>query len=127
MIQFSRGKGQKVVGFSFYGDLNSDHSKSKGYFEGIKGNLDLMPKYYPGWIMRVYFDLDPKHPVLKDLCDLACSNDQLDICHAGKLPGTPMKDARKIFAMNWRFFPTLDPQVREAQYTVRYMYVELWH
>ena len=77
--------------------------------------------------MRVYFDLDPKHPVLKDLCDLACSNDQLDICHAGKLPGTPMKDARKIFAMNWRFFPTLDPQVREAQYTVSYMYVEFWH
>ena len=45
------------------------------------------------------------------MCDLACNNEQLDICHAGDLPGTPMVDARKVFAMNWRFFPTLDPQV----------------
>ena len=27
------------------------------------------------------------------------------------LPGTPVNDAQNIFAMNWRFFPTLDPQV----------------
>ena len=27
------------------------------------------------------------------------------------LPGTPVTDAGEIFAMNWRFFPTLDPQV----------------
>ena len=27
------------------------------------------------------------------------------------LPGTPVKDAQNIFAMNWRFFPSLDPQV----------------
>ena len=113
--------GQKIVGFSFYGDLNTDHSRSKGYFEGIRGNLELMPKYYPGWIMRIYFDLDPKHPVLQDLCDLACNNEQLDICHAGKLPGTPMKDARKVFAMNWRFFPTLDPQVRQTDNTVPFL------
>ena len=32
-------------------------------------------------------------------------------CHCRKLPGTPVADASKIFAMNWRFFPTLDPQV----------------
>jgi len=34
-----------------------------------------------------------------------------DICDAGLLPGTPMRNATKVFAMNWRFFPTLDPQV----------------
>ena len=27
------------------------------------------------------------------------------------LPGTPVNDAQNIFAMNWRFFPSLDPQV----------------
>ena len=27
------------------------------------------------------------------------------------LPGNPVKDASKIFPMNWRFFPTLDHQV----------------
>ena len=111
LLPFCRGKGQKVVGFSFYGDIHSDHAKAKGYFEGIVGNLKLMPKYYPGWIMRVYYDMDAAHPVLKDLCNLACNNELLDICYVAQLPGTPMRDARKVFAMNWRFFPTLDPQV----------------
>ena len=131
---FKRGPGQKIVGFSFYGDINSDYrweqqvthlnkewkciillklycSKKKGYFEGIVGNLELMPKYYPGWVMRLYYDLNKKDPVFKDLCELACQNDYLDICDAKHLPGTPFKDASKVFAMNWRFFPTLDPQV----------------
>lgn len=31
---FRRGKGQKIVGFSFYGDINTAYSKKKGYFEG---------------------------------------------------------------------------------------------
>ena len=48
---------------------------------------------------------------MSELCDLACSNSHLDLCNVRSLPGTPVKDARKIFAMNWRFFPTLDPQV----------------
>ena len=32
---YERGKGQKVIGFSFYGDINTDYSKKKGYFEGM--------------------------------------------------------------------------------------------
>ena len=99
------------MGFSFYGDITADYSKKKGYFQGIQGNLAIMPKYYPDWTMRIYFDLDPKDPILGDLCELACNSEILDLCHAGKLPGTPMMDARKVFPMNWRFFPTLDPQV----------------
>ena len=27
------------------------------------------------------------------------------------LPGTPMSNATFVFPMNWRFFPTRDPQV----------------
>ena len=61
--------------------------------------------------MRLYFDLDPTDPVHTALCRLACSDNNIDICDAANLPGTPMKDATKVFAMNWRFFPTLDPQV----------------
>ena len=48
---------------------------------------------------------------LAELCDMACKNRYLDLCDAGRLPGAPMKDARKLFPMLWRFFPTLDPQV----------------
>lgn len=32
---YERGSGQKVIGFSFYGDINTDYSKKKGYFEGM--------------------------------------------------------------------------------------------
>ena len=70
-----------------------------------------MPNYYPGWVMRLYFDLARTDPVLKMFCDLACSDNNLDICYIRELPGTPMIDASKVFPMNWRFFPTLDPQV----------------
>ena len=70
-----------------------------------------MPKIYPGWVMRLYYDLDKNDPTLKDLCNLACHDANLDICDVKNLPGTPFKDAAGIFAMNWRFFPTLDPQV----------------
>ena len=34
-----------------------------GYFEGIAGNLELMSTYYPGWVMRVYYDLDDNDPI----------------------------------------------------------------
>jgi len=61
--------------------------------------------------MRLYYNLDKKNPSLKDLCDLACRDDSIDICDTKNLPGTPFVDATKVFAMNWRFFPTLDPQV----------------
>jgi hypothetical protein len=85
--------------------------KKKGYFDGIVGNLELMPQYYPGWIMRLYYDMDKTDPVLNNICRLACNDPNIDICDAKHLPGTPFIDARKVFAMNWRFFPTLDPQV----------------
>ena len=68
----------------------------------------------PGWVMRLYFDLDKADPIHDALCKLACSDTNLDICDAANLPGTPMKDATKVFAMNWRFFPTLDPQVSSS-------------
>ena len=42
---------------------------------------------------------------------MACKNKFLDLCDAGRLPGSPMGDAREIFPMLWRFLPTLDPQV----------------
>ena len=72
-----------------------------------------MKNYYPGWILRIYTDYDVEDPVFTKICDLACNGQysHLDICHVKKLPGTPFSDGSKIFGMNWRFFPTLDPQV----------------
>ena len=102
----ARGVGQKVAAFSFYMDEMNPRTRGRGYFQGIQANLDLMLKYYPGWRMRLYFDLEENDPNMEKLCDLACNYDILDLCYAGQLPGVPMKDTRKVFAMIWRFFPT---------------------
>ena len=79
----------------------------------------MMPVYYLGWIMRLYVDFGQlnqfRHREIKDqLCEIACIYPNFDICDASNLPGTPVEDASKIFAKNWRFFPTLDPQVKNS-------------
>ena len=79
--------------------------------EGVRANLELMQKYYPGWIARLYIDYEIEDPIIGRLCSLACQYSFLDICHVKDLPGTPFIDGSKIFPMTWRYFPTLDPQV----------------
>jgi hypothetical protein len=109
---YKRGSNQKVVSFSFYGNTASKEHQKRKYFQGIKENLAAMVALYgPGWTMRLYVDLELSDPVLVKLCHLACQNCNLDICQAAHLPGTPVRDARELFPMLWRFFPTLDPQV----------------
>ena len=81
------------------------------YFEdtGIKDNLELVPKFYPGWNIRLYYDLDDDDPLLSDLCEVACNDSNIDLCYVKDIPA--LGDVSKVFAMNWRFFPMLDPQV----------------
>ena len=69
--------------------------------------------------MRLYVDFGQlnqfRHREIKDqLCEIACIYPNFDICDVRNLPGTPVEDASKIFAKNWRFFPTLDPQVKNS-------------
>ena len=110
---YQRGGHQKIVGFSFYGNSNSSVHNAKQYFIGIEENLEKMTELYgEDWVMRLYYDLEPSdQQLMGQLCELACVNNNIDLCNIRKLPGTPVEDATKIFAMNWRFFPTLDPQV----------------
>ena len=103
---FYRGAKQKIVSFSFYGNPNSTQGKERKYFQGIQLNLAEMPKIYDDWVLRVYYDLEPDHHLMKDMCEMACSNPNIDLCYVKELPGLS-----KVFAMNWRFMPMLDPQV----------------
>ena len=58
-------------------------------FEGIADNLKQLPlAYNDSWVMRLYYDLENDHPLMRPLCDLACSNSHLDLCHIQRLPGT---------------------------------------
>ena len=70
-----------------------------------------MDTFYPGYVMRVYYDLEDDSVLADDLKSLQSTTHNLDICDIKELPGMPVTDASRVFAMVWRFFPTLDPQV----------------
>ena len=104
-----------MAGFSFYGNTSSSAHKHKKYVAGIEENLRLLrSEYGESWSMRLYYDLPRTDRLMEQLCDLACTNNNLDLCHVRHLPGCgqlDLTDASQIFAMLWRFLPCVDPQV----------------
>ena len=104
-----------MVSFTFYHDARVKNEKKKNFSAGISGNLALVRRLYgAGWTMRLYYDLDPGPAgqlQLRQLCELACADPQLDLCRVRSLPGRPLEDAGEVYPLLWRFFPTLDPQV----------------
>ena len=109
---WQRGLGQQVFSFAFYGDPNSTIHQKRGYFQGIRKNLELISFFYnSSWSVRLYHDIGPDDPLMVDLCNLACSNNRLDLCPVDQLPHHLLANAVHMFPMLWRFFPTLDSQV----------------
>ena len=107
---YMRGANQTLLAYSLFGDM-ADSKKGSRYFSGIASNLELLPRLYPGLLMRLYTDIDRSGELFQRVCGLACSSPLLDICHVSHLPGTPMKYGRPITSMAWRFLPAMDPQV----------------
>ena len=99
-----RGPHQNVISFSFYGKPEN----SRGYFpvhfcqnyysqwqnklhiisQGIDKNAQVLKKFYPGWVMRVYHDVSPSDaPTTAKLNQLTEQHkDILDTCYVGDLP-----------------------------------------
>ena len=60
-----RGRGQKVVSFSFWGSTHS------AYWKGIRDNLEAVGAHYPGWVVRLYVSEDlVSGAALARLCSL---------------------------------------------------------
>ena len=120
---------KKIVGFSYYNNIYYPSKKQNRYWSGIKGNLDLMPLLYPGWIMRLYIDLDTNDPTLADLHKLVSSNPNIDLCHVQNLPQTEIKNISDSLGANWRFYPALDPQVKlllnNNDTSIKYMHMAI--
>ena len=110
----------QTIGFTFYGNPDSKLAKERKYFQGIIDNLKLIPELYPGWVLRLYYDLKPDHPLMKDLCSLACEDANIDLCYVRDIPAAG--DVSKVFAMNWRFLPCLDDQVGSKIYIKKMMW-----
>ncbi|XP_067004574.2 uncharacterized protein [Anabrus simplex] len=102
----SRGPHQKVIAFIFYGKINC----SRNYFEGIEENLLLAEKMYPGWIVRVYYELyKPVEHAAQLLADLKARYRNLDLCNCNNIPG--YGDLEGSERRIWRFLPLVDPLV----------------
>jgi len=104
-----RGRGQKVIGFTLFEDTEDSpkRKENREYFKGIVENLELMKKYYPGWVMRLYYDTGTL--IQEKLCDLACSQPLIDLCPAKAVP--KLGNATRLYPLLWRFLPAIDPQV----------------
>ena len=91
--------------------MNShEQSVRRKYFLGIKENLELIRKFYPGWTMRLYYQVNEyQGDVMKQLCELACNNMELDICDA--TANSKLGNAAILYPLIWRFLPVIDRQV----------------
>ena len=55
------------------------------YFSGLEINLALLPSHYPGWIIRLYHDIDEKDPLMSTLCQYVCQYPHLDLCNTNNI------------------------------------------
>ena len=114
-LSYARGPGQKVVGFTFYEPTPEENARGedktfRNFFEGILENYRLVQKMYgSSWTVRVYYQVDYKggqnSSVMKQLCDLTCSESNLDLCDASENPR--LGNATILYPLLWRFLPVL--------------------
>ena len=81
------GPGQNVISYSlftrrFWNFKNNRRQewKQRLYKSGFRCNIKSMRKLYPGWVMRIYTNLERS-----ELCDVACEPD-VYICDVRNLP-----------------------------------------
>ena len=58
------------------------------FLPGLEINLELLPQHYPGWILRLYHDIEERDPLMETLCGSVCKYPYLDLCNASHLPTT---------------------------------------
>eukprot|EP00091_Calanus_sinicus_P017080 TRINITY_DN36867_c0_g1_i1.p1 TRINITY_DN36867_c0_g1~~TRINITY_DN36867_c0_g1_i1.p1 ORF type:complete len:141 (+),score=20.11 TRINITY_DN36867_c0_g1_i1:32-424(+) len=67
------------------------------FFNGFQTNIDLLPKYYPGWVVRIYHDIEESDPLTEMFCEFSCKYDYVDMCNARFLPGSILKNPKEYF------------------------------
>ena len=75
-----RGKHQKVIAYTLYGDL-LNASIAKRYYS-LMENISMTAKeYYPGWVIRIYHNIEDKDTVAHHhLCEIYCRFQDVDLC-----------------------------------------------
>lgn len=100
-----RGAGQKVISYNFYGE------GSQRYFSGIRDNIKDIQEFFPGWLMRLYVDIDNlAGPVLEFLYGLKCAHSEVfDLCT--NLYLEELGSVSHKHGMLWRLLPLVDSLV----------------
>ena len=87
-----------------------DKRKLRRYLDGIRDNLRLMKHHYPGFTMRLYYEvLDPEGDAMQELCHIACEDPSFDLCDP--LHNPKLGNATVLYPLLWRFLPVIDRQV----------------
>jgi hypothetical protein len=106
-----RGRTQNILGYSLYG-------KNDFYYKKLIHLTNEVLKFYPNWLMRVYYDNSINKSVI---CQMEChSNDNVDFCNVEKI-NYKLKSEHKfslekssilnltyLHAMKWRWLPIGD-------------------
>ena len=90
-----RGRGQKVVAYSFYGDSSKNTRVRTHYLDQIQDRASEVAAQYPGWLMRIYFSADDAFSQ-SALCDIWCKNDHVDLCDVSNLPDPVLGDLKTL-------------------------------
>jgi hypothetical protein len=54
MAAFAKGRGQKVIGFTFFTRARLPKEALQRYYDGIDGNLKLLHQFYPGSFLYLF-------------------------------------------------------------------------
>ena len=87
-----RGAGQKTVSFSFFekddefktrriGKKFIENNVNRVFFDGLKTNLNLLPKFYPNWMIRIYHDIHEEDPLSEMFHEIAQIYNYVDFCN----------------------------------------------
>ena len=84
---FSRGPHQRVVSFTFYeaadsAEVGAKSEVSRQYFRGIRANLALVRTHYPGFVMRLYYEVSPETEA--ELCSLGGSDTFIPVIYSSR-------------------------------------------
>ena len=118
-----RGAHQKVISYSLFGKAENA-SVFKRYFS-LLANLSMTAeKSYPGWVLRIYHDIEynptgPKRDAYYSMCDVYCKHQNVDLCNVPLMAerlgnSTSPIDPAQIRGLNpkmTRFLPLIDPNV----------------
>jgi hypothetical protein len=106
-----RGRSQKVIGFSLYGN-------NPFYYKKLVNLTKMIKDFYPGWLMRVYFDNSINKSII---CDIECQQDadglidNAEFCFIEKM-NLKLDNFKSendlnfsyIHKSKWRWFPIAD-------------------